>query len=62
MRFRLRTLLIAAAVAPPVLAGAWFAGVWLLSIPRPALANAITFAGAAIFLLYVCGFFSRTAR
>jgi hypothetical protein len=29
MRFRLRTLLIVLAIGPPLLAGAWFAALWL---------------------------------
>jgi hypothetical protein len=34
MRYRLRTLLIVLAVAPPILAGLWLAGVWLATDGR----------------------------
>jgi hypothetical protein len=37
MRFRLRTLLIVLALAPPVLAGLWLAGVWLAQDGRIAI-------------------------
>jgi hypothetical protein len=34
MCYRLRTLLILLAIAPPTLAGLWFAGVWLAEDER----------------------------
>ena len=34
MRYRLRTLLMVLAIAPPVLAAAWFAALWLADAER----------------------------
>ena len=58
MRYRLRTLLIAATVGPPLLAGAWFGGVWLLGDIWLVLA---AMAMLAVALVLVVGMIAMTA-
>jgi hypothetical protein len=43
MRYRLRTLLIALSVAPPLLAGAW--GIWRMFGVMSVIATAMTWVG-----------------
>jgi len=43
-RYKLRTLLIVSAIAPPILAGAWMVAVFIINEPVFSLALALLFA------------------